>query len=294
MVKAGKELEQLVAAIQQQLAPTAVVEHDVKLMGKITEVQRQIDVLVRQPIGQYEMRIALECKDHAKPVDVKGVEEFHGLLDDVGVEKGAMVCPAGFSSTAKKRAKMLGIDLYKPVDTEPHKWTAKVKIPVICDFLSAGISFGIRCSAPYPFKMQRDFWGSEVFDPAGNSLGTIFDRAIGRWNNGEFPTEPGDVEDLPIFDGETHVDNGYGLRVPVTLYVGLRITSQLYFGFLPLAKVRGLRDEHTGGLITNAFTTGHISPEQVTSGWKKIDSKEATPMPTQFLIRGLVGWARND
>lgn len=294
MAKAGKELEQLVAAIQKQLAPTAVVEHDVKLMGKITETHRQIDVLVKQKIGQYEMRIAIECKDYAKPVDVKGVEEFHGLLEDVGVEKGAMVCPAGFSVTAKKRAKMYGIDLYKPIDTEPHKWTAKVKIPVICDFRSAAISFGISTNGPHPFKIEQGFWENEVFDPAGNSLGKIFDRAISRWNNGEFPTEPGDVENLPIFDGETHMDNCYGLRVPVTLYVGLHITSQLYFGFIPLAKVRGLWDEHTGGLITNAFTTGELSPEQVTGGWEKIESKEATPMPTQILILGLVGWATKD
>ena len=71
-----KLLEHLVAEIQEQLAPDASVLHNVSLYGLDSETQRQIDVLVEQSIGQYTMRIVLDCKDYAKPVDVKGVEEF--------------------------------------------------------------------------------------------------------------------------------------------------------------------------------------------------------------------------
>ena len=69
---------------------TAALEviHDAKLPGRKSQRTRQIDVLVRQKIGQYEMLIVLDCKDYARPVDVKGVEEFHGLLDDVGANCG--------------------------------------------------------------------------------------------------------------------------------------------------------------------------------------------------------------
>ena len=80
-----RDLETLVARIQAQLAPDAEVKHDVRLVGRSTGAKRQIDVLVRQIIGQYEMLIAIECKDYGRPVDVKAVEEFHGLCDDVGV-----------------------------------------------------------------------------------------------------------------------------------------------------------------------------------------------------------------
>ena len=33
----------------------------------------------------------MDCKDYSDPVDVKGVEEFIGLLQDVGANKGGMV-----------------------------------------------------------------------------------------------------------------------------------------------------------------------------------------------------------
>ena len=92
------ELEILVSKIQKALAPNAEVTHNAKIIGRHTKVSRQIDVLVRQKVGQYEMMIVIDCKDYKKPVDVKGVEEFHGLVDDVGAHKGALVCPKGFSN----------------------------------------------------------------------------------------------------------------------------------------------------------------------------------------------------
>lgn len=116
-----KDLEMLVAKIQKQLAPTATVTHNAKMKGRHTGVMRQIDVLVEQNVGQYQMRIVLDAKDYKTPVDVKGVEEFHGVVDDVGAQKGVLVCPAGFSDAAKARAKGFQIDLYSPVDIDPHK-----------------------------------------------------------------------------------------------------------------------------------------------------------------------------
>jgi hypothetical protein len=126
VIKDSRELEILVAKIQGKLAPDAQVIHDVKLMGRHSKRERQIDVLVRKKIGQYEMLIVLDCKDYSRPVDVKGIEEFHGLLTDVGAHRGALVSPRGFTETAKTRAAGLQLDLFSPIDTEPHKWQARV------------------------------------------------------------------------------------------------------------------------------------------------------------------------
>ena len=96
MTKSSRDLEILVAKIQRQLAPDSEVLHDVRLDGRKSNRKRQIDVLVRQRIGQYEIQIVIDCKDYARPVNVKGVEEFYGLLDDVGAQRGVLVCPQGF------------------------------------------------------------------------------------------------------------------------------------------------------------------------------------------------------
>ncbi|MGT2440881.1 restriction endonuclease [Bradyrhizobium betae] len=151
-----KKLEKLVAKIQQDLAPQSKVSHNVRLKGK-SGAQRQIDVLVEDRIGQYDIRIVLDCKDYKTPVDIKDVEECAGLFEDVSAQRGVIVCPAGFTKNAKARAQQLQIDLYSPIDTDPHKWQARIKIPAICDFRQARMSFGWEMSAPAPFALREDF-----------------------------------------------------------------------------------------------------------------------------------------
>jgi hypothetical protein len=119
-VRQSTELELLVAKIQRELAPKSSVLHNVRLDGHLSGTKRQIDVLVRDKIGQYEISIIIDCKDYSKPVDVKDVEEFSGLQGDVRAQRGVLVCPKGFTKAAKTRAQSLQIDLYSPVDLSPE------------------------------------------------------------------------------------------------------------------------------------------------------------------------------
>ena len=294
MTRTSRELEILVARIQKQLVPDAEVLHDVRLDGRKSKRKRQIDVLVKQMIGQYEIQIVIDCKDYARPVDVKGVEAFYGLLSDVGAQKGVLVCPKGFSDAAKTRAEGWQIDLYSPVDTDPHKWQAKPTIPALCDFRTAGMTFGLRTNAPLPFTMSHDFFSKNiVYDKEKNELGTMLVSAMDKWNEGRFPTEVGVHRDLPVFDTlEVLTDNGYGMIVPVEMYLSLYVERQLYFGQFPIPKISGFKDEISGGIITNAFTVGILSPEEVQRDWQKIDTEEEAPIEPVISLTGLVGWVR--
>src|SRR5215472_10150856 len=194
-----KKLERLVAKIQQDLAPHSKVSHNVRITGK-SGAQRQVDVLVEDKVGQYDVRIVLDCKDYKQPVDIKDVEECSGLFEDVSAQRGVIVCPAGFTKNAKVRAQQLQIDLYSPVDTEPHKWQARLKIPALCDFREAQMSFGVSTSAPFPFTLSADYpTRSNVTDAESNEeLGTMLSIASAEWDAGRYPTEPGEHERIPI------------------------------------------------------------------------------------------------
>ena len=292
MTKASRELEQLVARIQQQLAPKAEVLHDVKLDGRQSKRKRQIDVLVREQIGQYDIKIIIDCKDYKTPVDVKGVEEFYGLLDDVGAQKGVLVCPRGFTGAAKTRAEGLQIDLYSPVDTEAHKWRAKVTIPATCDFRNVRMSFGISCTSPLPFMLPNDFMHSRlVYDGDGKELGTMVATATKKWNAGLFPMDVGEHRNLPIFDATTtKMDNGYGTKIPIDLTVSTLVARELYFGQLPVPRISGFKNELSGLVVTNAFTVGILSPEEVERDWRKIDREEDAPLKPVILLLGTVLW----
>jgi hypothetical protein len=293
---AYKDLELLVTKIQKQLAPNAQVTHNVKLPGRHTGIDRQIDVLVHQQVGQYPINVIIDCKDHQAPVDVKGVEEFNGLLDDVGAQKGVLVSPAGFTSTAKTRAEKLQIDLYSPVDTDPHKWQVKATIPVVCDFRSAGISFRVGVSAPYPFAMPDNFFEQMVFDEEDRELGSMIDAAAAKWNDGKWPITPGTHSDMKIFDAdETRMDNGYdgGIRCSVDLSASIFVESRLYFGQFDVTSISGFADHIRGGVITNAFTVGMLDPNEVMEKWQKIERVEDAPQRPVLSVRGLVAWLSN-
>lgn len=282
------QLETLVADIQKQLAPGVRVTHNTTLRGYDSETARQIDVMVEQSIGQFSMFIVIDCKDYKKPVDVKGVEEFVGLVRDVRAHQGCLVSAMGFSQSARKRARRANIALYRPVDTAPHKWQARVSMPVLCEFRSAAVAFGVKVSVPMPFVLPYDFVHSlVVHDEQGNPLGTCIETALTRWNNGEFPVEIGKHDEVPLFPVSPHIDNGYGTQIPVTLTVSLQVKGRRYFGMLPLDEFRGLRDEHTGAVVTNAFKTGALSPIEVENQWQRLAEGEDPPRPVALEVMGL-------
>jgi hypothetical protein len=290
-MKASRELEILVQKIQQQLAPTAAVLHDVKLDGRRSGRKRQIDVLVREQVGQYDIKIIIDCKDYNVPIDVKDVEQFYGLFEDVGAQKGVLVCPKGFTKTAKTRAEGLQIDLYSPVDTNAHKWRVKVTIPAICDFRNVKMSFELSVSAPFSFQLMGDFTKQMIFDNDAKELGFILDNAIKKWNTGLFPTDVGEHPNLRVFDvPETLMENGYGLKAPVDITVSTFVERDLYFGQLPVPRISGFKDELSGLVISNAFTVGLLDPEEVERDWKKIDREEDVPLKPVISLIGTVMW----
>lgn len=290
MTNDSVDLEKLVADIQRQLAPSAEVLHNVRLDGRNSGVKRQIDVLVRQHVGQYSISIIIDCKDYKKPIDVKSVEEFNGLLSDVGAQRGVLVCPRGFSAAAKNLAQRLQIDLYSPVDSGNHKWKARATIPALCDYRSAKISFGIKCSAPYPFRIAWDYWKVAQIHDSNGPIGTCRDLAIAKWDNGLYPIDEGEHRELSLRDGPLFMDNGYGRLVPIELPISILVERKLYYGQYPILQISGFQDHLRGGVIANAFTVGLLDPEHVTSQWRRVADTSECPVQPVLVMRGLIGW----
>ncbi len=95
-----KSYEAYVTGSLARRFPSAKIRSDAKLLGLKSGAQRQIDVLVE---GQD--RIAFDCKCYKRKVDIKHVEEFLGMLDDLGVHYGVMVTTNGYSKAALRRAR---------------------------------------------------------------------------------------------------------------------------------------------------------------------------------------------
>lgn len=283
---AFRDLEILVAKIQRYLAPNAKVQHNVLLDGRKSETKRQIDVLVEQMVGQYKMRIVIDSKDLSRPMDVTGVEQFAGLVDDVGAHKGVLVSPLGFTKAAKSLATKLQIELYSPFDTDPHDWQVQATMPFLVDFRKPAFSFTLTSSHAGPFAMRDDFpTSTHIYDKDGNDLGTAIDAAADRWHEGAYEPEPAEQRGLMVFDvSPIFMDDGHGGRAEISIKVNLLIEQEFRFGQLPISDVSGFRDEIGGGVITRGFTTGNFNPIVARETWLKIETREAAPYPPMMSV----------
>lgn len=96
--------ELVVKKVVERLEPGATVRHDAKVRVVGDDRVRQVDVYVEGRISGFPFTIVIDSKYYGKPLDVKDVDEFLGMLDDIKPNMGVLVSLKGFGSGAKKRA----------------------------------------------------------------------------------------------------------------------------------------------------------------------------------------------
>jgi hypothetical protein len=281
-----QEFEKLAAKIQQELAPKAHVERNAKLLGKRSGIERQIDILIDETVAQYKIRVVIDCKDYQAPVDVKGVEEFIGLIEDVGANKGAMISARGFTEIAKKRAKDAGIDVYRLIDTASTKWSAYISLPcVITDQMIESFSFTFSGSGPGPFVMKdQDFRLMPLYRRDGSLIGTLINLLGKQWSDGIIPATSGEHIGIPLHTGETFIKTGDKLYV-ADVKANVRVVGKLFFGQVPVQSTRGFTDESTGDFLTSSLTTAHLNIHELEKHWEQIKSIDQLAVKPVLTLR---------
>ena len=266
-----KKYEELAAQMQREMSPGATVTTNVRLPGRRSQTQRQIDILIEQDVTPYKIRIAIDCKDYAEPVDVKDVEAVIGLVDDIGANKGAIIAANGFTNAAKKRGADAGLDLYRLIDLSSHKWGGYVTIPaVVRDWKLGQSQFGLSWTGrgSFPTSDPHHF---PVFRSDGSFIEYASNLILDRWSDGSIPHKVGEHCGLALTKEATFLKGSLGL-FEAKIEFRCKVSQVLHFGQLKLTELRGLRDEVSADVITNGFTTEAISFERVGHEWQKIES----------------------
>jgi Restriction endonuclease len=88
--------------LAEKFADGGTVERDARLPSKSGGRDRQIDVLVRIPLADIgEELMVVDCKRYGTKVDVKDVEAFIGMVEDVGAAIGMLVTTEGYTAKLK-------------------------------------------------------------------------------------------------------------------------------------------------------------------------------------------------
>jgi hypothetical protein len=116
MSKKGKTFEKTIRLIQETLkdssSTTIFSNHKLKTR---TGRKREIDILLVTRINEFEINIAIECKDYSKPVGAKEVEAFNSKCDllTTPIHKKVLVSSFGYQAGAIDSAQELKVELLK-------------------------------------------------------------------------------------------------------------------------------------------------------------------------------------
>jgi hypothetical protein len=109
--------------------PHARITRNAKMPGVHSGVLRQIDVLVEQQLCDMPFRIVVDGKFRTDKLDVKDVEEFLGLVEDVQAHKAVLVSLAGYTEAATTRASKADLILDVLNFDELHEYQGLTAIP---------------------------------------------------------------------------------------------------------------------------------------------------------------------
>lgn len=120
--------ERLVARlVADQISTEYCVTPNARIQGRISGQQRQLDVLIDlRHETDNKRRIIIDAKARGRRIDVTHVEAFRGLMTDVEATHGYLVCPAGWTDAAHRRAqeavsiRLLPLDRLENFD--PSTW----------------------------------------------------------------------------------------------------------------------------------------------------------------------------
>lgn len=274
-----KKFEKIVYKMQKDLAKDAKVTHDDKVDGRDSKTPRQIDVSIRRKIGQYNIFVAVECKDLKKPVDVKEVESFATKLKDVQANKGAIVSSSGFSKAAIKIAKTHQIDTFTLVDTESIDWRSYASIPILLKrtyIKSFSVKFTDVDLLPAEIA-YADMRKLEVYD--GNEINTVKNIITSKWHQREIELKPGKIS---VRIGK-NVKIGYGGKQAIaTVDAKVNVDRKYYYGYFPVS-TSGLKNEQSGGFITKEIIAEKVEPYKIEKGL--IDGIDEIKDPTELAVK---------
>jgi Restriction endonuclease len=218
--EAKKRLVENLAAELHEL-PGVKVERNKWLPSLINpEDEREIDVLLTvNPVG-YEMRIAVECKNLARPIEAKDIGEFADKLRQVGIQtQGSIYVSASkYRRGAKTRAQELGIVLLRPLGLTPNRLSLIVQeaFQSIVFLLAIIAGWTVRTEVPgQVFRQPTLEEQNLIFDENGRVFGLMPDLIWESWRyEGAPPSVIGEHEvELNIPAGWHQIICGQ--RVPI-------------------------------------------------------------------------------
>jgi len=241
------EYEKLAARIYAELQPDARVIHNDMIRGKISGIERQIDVSIRDTIAGHEILVIVQAKNRTRPADVNVVGEFASVVEDVCASKGVLICNAGFTSSAMEYARNKGIDLCSLHDAQSRDWSLDLKIPLLWIECKPSVNINLslipdatnteevsHSTNPYQWIFSSD---------GGKTKIPILDIFVEKWNAEELDRTPDIVHTYIPEPSNIRFFFNTGFSVPVDIIIEYTVARKIWWRSFTLADARGILNQ---------------------------------------------------
>lgn len=127
MPQRSNDFQRLIYWIEKQLAGEARVVESLLLPDR-DGTPREIDITIESAAGVHPVRIAIECRDHARPADVTWIEQLYGKYRDLPVSQVVAVSKAGFTRAARAKAAAYNIRALTLNKASHADWARSVRV----------------------------------------------------------------------------------------------------------------------------------------------------------------------
>lgn len=163
-----RQYEKEILAEFREAYPDATILPNQFIKGRKTKRKRQIDVWIEGHIAGVQFTIAVDCKSYSRRVDIKKVESFIGMLDDLGAQYGIIITQKGYTSGALLRAQ--------------YETAARIELDIVSlEELRVGQGFvGLPYSGFHGVLVPAPFgWVLDATQMDG-ALATLYQRGLDR------------------------------------------------------------------------------------------------------------------
>ncbi|QYS89755.1 restriction endonuclease [Flavobacterium davisii] len=144
-----KEYEIQIFDFLKEIYPECEIDYDDSIYGIYSKVERQIDFAIRGDLAGNRVLGIVDCKYYKKNIDVKVVESFIGMMEDVKANFGFMVTNKGYSPAAKNRVKNSNLRL------DVLKLNEMKQVELTIDYFFNQKIYGLQLSKSEFFKRNK-------------------------------------------------------------------------------------------------------------------------------------------
>ncbi|MFQ5793804.1 MAG: restriction endonuclease [Candidatus Bipolaricaulia bacterium] len=179
MARKGRDLEKLVALLEERLGPQGIeVTSPDYIRGKESKSRREVDVSLRGRVGSASILVIVECRDRQEDEDVTWIEQLAYKAKDVGASKVMAVSSEGFTSGAINRAEANSIELRTLKEVDPDEILLWFGVQEIVGFKHC-VDFthvSILLAAPDDSTVELPPEVLEMFEPPFDIHAKVFRR----------------------------------------------------------------------------------------------------------------------